>query len=72
MAKAAKSGEHESVMDYAEHDRTFHNFLWLTRWVIAAVAALMIAMAAGFFGGMGLVGGTIVFVILLIISYFFV
>lgn len=72
MAKAAKSGEHESVMDYAEHDRTFHNFLWLTKWLIATVVALLIAMAAGFFGGMGLVGGTLVFIVLLIVSYFIV
>jgi Bacterial aa3 type cytochrome c oxidase subunit IV len=72
MAKAGKSAEMESAMDYAEHDRTFHGFLWLTRWVIACVVSLLVAMAAGFFGGMGLVGGTLILIILMIISSFIV
>ena len=72
MAKAAKATEEMSAMDYAEHDRTFHNFLWLTRWIIACVVSLLISMAAGFFGGMGLVGGILIFIILMIISYFIV
>lgn len=72
MAKAGKTEEVESAMDYAEHDRTYHEFLWLTRWTVASVVALLIAMAAGFFGGWGLFGGTLIFIVLMIVSYFIV
>lgn len=72
MAKGAQSAEAESAMDYAEHDRTYKGFLWLTRWTIAGVVSLLLAMLAGFFGGFGLVGGILVFIILMIVSFFFV
>ena len=57
-------------MDYAEHDRTYDGFLWLTKWSVVALVTLLVAMAAGFFGGFGLIGGTILWAVLLIISYF--
>ncbi len=69
MAKAAKKTESASPMDYAEHERTFSNFLWLTRWLVAIVAAVLIAMAFGFFGGFGLFGGILIFAILIGIAY---
>ncbi len=70
MAKAAGKLEHEAAMDYAEHVRTYENFLWLTKWVVVFCAALLVAMAAGFFGGMGLAGGTLVFIVLMVAAYF--
>ena len=70
MAKGAHGVEAESAMDYAEHDRTYNAFLWLTKWLIVDVIALLIAMSAGFFGGMGLVGGILVFVVLMIVAFF--
>lgn len=72
MAKAGNVTDKENGMDYAEHDRTYANFLWLTKWTIASVAAVLIAMLAGFFGGMGLVGGLLVFIVLMIVAYFVV
>ncbi len=56
--------ENGAEMDYDAHDKTYAGFLRLFKWSTAACLALMIAMAVGFFAGGGLVGGTIVFVIL--------
>ena len=56
-------------MDYAEHERTYASFLWLTKWTIISVVALLLAMMAGFFGGMGL-WGILVFAVLMIVAYF--
>ncbi|MCB1429913.1 MAG: aa3-type cytochrome c oxidase subunit IV [Nitratireductor sp.] len=70
MAKAGNHGETANAMDYAEHERTYHGFLKLTKWTIAGCVALLIAMAAGFFAGFGLFGGIVVFAILVIASYF--
>lgn len=67
---AGKKKEPVSAMDYAEHDRTYDGFLWLTKWSVVALVTLLVAMAAGFFGGFGLIGGTILWAVLLIISYF--
>jgi len=72
MAKAAEHAEKASGMDYAEHLRTYENFLWLTKWTVAFVLAIMVGMLAGFFGGMGLAGGILVFVVLMIVSFFLV
>lgn len=69
MAKADKK-EPRNAMDYPEHDRTYENFLNVTKWVTVLTAALLIAMAAGFFAGFGLFGGILVFVILSVIAYF--
>lgn len=57
-------------MDYPEHEKTFNLFLALTKWGMVATAALLIAMAFGFFAGGGLFGGLIVFVLLMIVSRF--
>ncbi len=67
---AAKKKEPVSVMDYPEHERTYEGFLWLTKWSVIVLVTLMVAMAAGFFGGFGLIGGTLVWAVLLLISYF--
>jgi hypothetical protein len=73
MAKAARKTEHAvPAMDYAEHDRTYGNFIWLTKWTVAANVALLIAMAFGFFGGFGLFGGTLVFLLLLLASWYLI
>ncbi|MFZ1814045.1 MAG: aa3-type cytochrome c oxidase subunit IV [Rhizobiaceae bacterium] len=72
MAKAVKSSEHQNAMDYAEHENTYAAFLWLTKWTVAICLALLVAMALGFFGGMGLVGGILVFVILMAVSLYLI
>lgn len=56
-------------MDYAEHERTYSAFLQLLKWSITVIAALLIAMAAGFFGGLGL-WAILLFAILMLVAYF--
>ena len=53
------------VMDYAEHDKTYSMFLAGAKWGTVACVGLMIAMAFGFFAGFGLIGGTIVWAIVI-------
>jgi hypothetical protein len=68
----AKDIEHVtgSAMDYYEHDKTYKLFLGMAKWGIASCVALLLGMMVGFFMGGGLVGGTIVFILLMIVSYF--
>lgn len=56
-------------MDYKEHEKTYGLFLGAAKYGTMAIAALLIAMAAGFFGGAGLFGGFLAFVILLLVGY---
>jgi hypothetical protein len=58
------SVETGAPMDYAEHEKTYHLFLAGAKWGTLHVVALLVAMAAGFFGGVGLIGSLIVFVVL--------
>ncbi|MDE1157703.1 MAG: aa3-type cytochrome c oxidase subunit IV [Neorhizobium sp.] len=57
-------------MDYRQHEQTYNAFLALTKWGVMLVAVLMIAMAAGFFAGAGLLGGLFVFAVLSIAGVF--
>ncbi|HSO48782.1 MAG TPA: aa3-type cytochrome c oxidase subunit IV [Rhizobiaceae bacterium] len=74
MAKAAKHEEHGnahgSAMDYSEHERTYDWFIWLTKWSVIFLVALMLAMAAGFFTSAGWVGGTLLLIVLMAVSIF--
>lgn len=71
MAEPAdSSNEAPPAMDYAEHERTFSLFLTITKWGTIATVALLIAMAFGFFAGGGLIGGTLVFFALMVLSWF--
>ena len=58
-------------MDYPEHERTYEAFLALTKWTVVTVAALLVAMVAGFFWGFGL-WGIAIYAILMIAAYFLV
>ena len=53
-------------MDYPQHEETYSMFLLLTKWGILFNVALLLAMAVGFFMGGGLLGGTLVFIVLMI------
>lgn len=70
MAKKAKTSTPANAMDYPEHNKTYDTFLWLTKWGVAFCVALMVAMSFGFFAGGGLFGGTLLMIILMVISYF--
>ncbi|MGN6143597.1 MULTISPECIES: aa3-type cytochrome c oxidase subunit IV [Phyllobacteriaceae] len=51
-------------MDYAEHDRTYHGFLALAKYGALSCAAILIAMAFGFFTAAGFFSSLILFVII--------
>ena len=72
MAKKSKSATKmpKNAMDYPEHEQTYELFLTLTVWTCVLCIALLIAMAFGFYGGGGFIGGTLFFVILCVASYF--
>lgn len=59
-----------SVMDYAEHEKTYELFLSGSKILTVVSVALLVAMAFGFFAGGGFIGGTVVFIALLILSWF--
>ena len=53
-------------MDYPEHEQTYAMFVGIAKWGVIGVTVLLIAMAIGFFGGGGLLGGGISFIALMI------
>ncbi|CDX26693.1 Aa3 type cytochrome c oxidase subunit IV [Mesorhizobium sp. ORS 3324] len=50
-------------MDYAEHDRTYKAFLALAKYGSLVCAAILLAMAFGFFVG-GFFSGVILFIVI--------
>ena len=70
MAKKTKEKVPANAMDYPEHERTYEIFLKFSIWTTAACIALLVAMAFGFFAGGGLIGGTLLFVVLMIACMF--
>jgi hypothetical protein len=57
-------------MDYAEHEKTYEMFLAASKWGTMVLVVLMIAMAAGFFGGAGFIGSLLVFIVLNVAGVF--
>ncbi|TIS07171.1 MAG: aa3-type cytochrome c oxidase subunit IV [Mesorhizobium sp.] len=51
-------------MDYAEHDRTYNAFLALAKYGSLVCAAILLAMAFGFFAG-GFFSATILFIVIM-------
>ncbi|MEO0544259.1 MAG: aa3-type cytochrome c oxidase subunit IV [Pseudomonadota bacterium] len=72
MATEQENASIESVMDYDEHERTYKMFLQGSKLLTLVTVTLLIALAFGFFAGAGLVGGTVAFILLTVIGYFFV
>lgn len=72
MADHSPTGPVEmgAKMDYAEHDHTYNLFLGLVKYGSLACAALMIAMAFGFFAGGGFVSSAILFVLICAVGAF--
>ncbi|RAZ91343.1 aa3-type cytochrome c oxidase subunit IV [Mesorhizobium hawassense] len=64
MADHSPTGPVElgAQMDYAEHDRTYKGFLGLAKYGSLVCAAILIAMAFGFFVG-GFFSALIVFIL---------
>jgi len=57
-------------MDYAEHEKTYDMFIAGAKWGTMVLAMLLIAMAAGFFGGVGFIGSLVLFVVLIVAGVF--
>lgn len=62
----------DNAMDYSEHDKTYDLFLWLSKWTVVGCVALLIAMMIGFYAGGGLFGGSLVFVVLMVVAFFLI
>jgi hypothetical protein len=56
-------------MDYKEHESTYNLFLSLSKWGIVSCAALLVAMAFGFFVG-GFFSATLLFIIVCVAAWF--
>lgn len=70
MAKKTQSKAPANAMDYQEHERTYDIFIKFSIWTTALCVVLLIAMAFGFFGGGGLIGGTLAFLVMTAALYF--
>ena len=72
MAEHPPSGPLEmgAGMDYAEHEKTYGGFLALAKYGTLHVAALLIAMAFGFFTSAGFISATILFVLICAVGIF--
>lgn len=66
MAEEMPAGSVElgAEMDYKEHEKTYSGFLALTKYGSLHTAALLVAMAFGFFTGAGFISATILFVLI--------
>ncbi|MBZ9987362.1 aa3-type cytochrome c oxidase subunit IV [Mesorhizobium sp. BH1-1-5] len=69
MADHSPAGPVElgAQMDYAEHDRTYKGFLGLAKYGSLFCAAILIAMAFGFFVG-GFFSATILFILIMAVG----
>lgn len=72
MADHASTGPVElgANMDYAEHEKTYSIFLAIAKYSSVAIAALLIAMAFGFFTSAGFISATVLFVILNVVGIY--
>jgi len=70
MAKKTKTTEPDNAMDYQEHEKTYEAFIKFSIWTTAICIAIVVAMAFGFFAGGGLIGGTLLFVLLMLACWF--
>jgi hypothetical protein len=59
-------------MDYREHEKTYDMFVAGAKYGSALIGVLLIAMAAGFFGHAGLLGGILIFIVLSVFGIFLV
>ncbi|MEX0956620.1 MAG: aa3-type cytochrome c oxidase subunit IV [Rhizobiaceae bacterium] len=67
MADNTPAGPVETgaAMDYEEHEKTFNLFVALSKYGSLVCAALLVAMAFGFFGGGGFFSALILFVLII-------
>lgn len=72
MADNSPTGPLElgAQMDYSEHDKTYGLFLGLAKYTSLVCAALLIAMAFGFFTSAGFFSATILFILICAVGAF--
>jgi hypothetical protein len=72
MADHTPAGPLETgaAMDYSEHEKTYSMFLALAKWGSLVVAAILIAMAFGFFTSAGFFSATILFILICAVGGF--
>jgi hypothetical protein len=72
MAEHLPTGPVETgaEMDYAEHERTYSLFLTLAKWGSLVCAALLFAMAFGFFTTAGFFSATVLFILIVAVGGF--
>ncbi len=72
MADHTPAGPLETgaAMDYSEHEKTYSMFVGLAKWCSLVVAALLIAMAFGFFTSAGFISSTILFILIVAVGAF--
>lgn len=70
MSDDTQTGQLElgASMDYPEHQRTFGLFVALTKYISLGSAALLIAMAFGFFTSAGFISATILFILICVVG----
>lgn len=71
-SKAKAAAVPANAMDYGEHEKTYELFIKFSKWSVAGCVALLLGMMVGFFLGGGLVGGTLVTIILLVVAFFLI
>jgi hypothetical protein len=71
MADHSPTGPVETgaTMDYSEHEKTYSMFIALAKYGTLFCAALMIAMAFGFFTSAGFFSATILFILVCIVGW---
>lgn len=57
-------------MDYAEHEKTYSMFLGLAKYGSLVCAALLVAMAFGFFTSAGFFSATVLFILVCAVGGF--
>jgi hypothetical protein len=72
MAEHLPAGPVETgaEMDYSEHEKTYNVFLGLAKYGTLLTAALLVAMAFGFFTSAGLISATILFILISAVGIF--
>ncbi len=72
MAEHTPNGPLEmgAEMDYPEHEKTYSMFLTLAKWGSLIIAALLIAMAFGFFTSAGFFSATVLFILICVVGGF--
>lgn len=70
MADHSPAGPVETgaSMDYSEHEKTYSLFLLLAKYTCIICAALLIAMAFGFFAGGGFISSTVLFLLVIAVA----